>query len=236
MEDDAFVLVPLPGSDEHHLGPEIRITSHEPSPVKGQAYTGPTGIDFGVIPCKDGPRAQDSHFLTLPNEGNTLSFASEGFSPELVPTPSGGEIHITPGPEDRRPIATNIRITTGAEALCNKISKLPATPDTPLGLTSEEIAILRHHQQEAVSLCGGSSSRAWSRASSQGLLLLDGHSLAMLSRHFDCLLRQIQSRLNDVSNFRKVVEDHSLFTILQKRPAKISTAVGTGANMCAREV
>lgn len=71
-----------------------------------------------------------------------------------------------------------------------------SVPDTQLGLTNEEITLLRHHQQQAASTAGGSSSRAASRASSQGLLLLDGSSLAALGRHFDRLLQQIQQRLD----------------------------------------
>ncbi|KAL3426580.1 hypothetical protein PVAG01_00089 [Phlyctema vagabunda] len=74
-----------------------------------------------------------------------------------------------------------------------------AVPDTELGLTSDEIQLLRHHQQAAASTAGGSSSRAASRASSQGLLLLDGSSLAALGRHFDRLLQQIQARLDWLS-------------------------------------
>ena len=72
-----------------------------------------------------------------------------------------------------------------------------SVPDTQLGLTNDEIALLRHHQQAAASTAGGSSSsRAASRASSQGLLLLDGSSLAALGRHFDRLMQQIQTRLD----------------------------------------
>ncbi|TVY34394.1 hypothetical protein LOCC1_G008451 [Lachnellula occidentalis] len=76
-----------------------------------------------------------------------------------------------------------------------------SVPDTQLGLTNDEIALLRHHQQAAaVSTAGGSSSsRAASRASSQGLLLLDGQSLAALGRHFDRLMQQIQGRLEYLS-------------------------------------
>jgi hypothetical protein len=80
-----------------------------------------------------------------------------------------------------------------------------AVPDTQLGLTNDEIALLRHHQQAAASTAGGSSSRAASRASSQGLLLLDGHSLTQLSRHFDRLLQQIQARLDYLSEQSQMV-------------------------------
>ena len=75
------------------------------------------------------------------------------------------------------------------------MSSEQAVPDTQLGLTNEEIALLRQHQQAVASTAGGSSSRAASRASSQGLLLLNGSSLAALGRHFDALLHQIQERI-----------------------------------------
>ncbi|KAL5317478.1 hypothetical protein ACEPPN_014573 [Leptodophora sp. 'Broadleaf-Isolate-01'] len=80
-----------------------------------------------------------------------------------------------------------------------------AVPDTQLGLTNDEIALLRHHQQAAASTAGGSSSRAASRASSQGLLLLDGTSLAALGRHFDRLMQQIQERLDYLSEQSQMV-------------------------------
>jgi len=80
-----------------------------------------------------------------------------------------------------------------------------SVPDTQLGLTNDEIALLRHHQQAAASTAGGSSSRAASRASSQGLLLLDGSSLAALGRHFDRLMQQIQQRLDYLSEQSQMV-------------------------------
>ncbi len=80
-----------------------------------------------------------------------------------------------------------------------------SVPDTQLGLTNDEIALLRHHQQAAVSTAGGSSSRAASRASSQGLLLLDGSSLAALGRHFDRLMQQIQARLDYLAEQSQMV-------------------------------
>ena len=84
-------------------------------------------------------------------------------------------------------------------------SESNTVPDTQLGLTNDEIALLRHHQQAAASTAGGSSSRAASRASSQGLLLLDGHSLAALGRHFDRLLQQISARLDYLSEQSQLV-------------------------------
>ncbi|CAG8954266.1 hypothetical protein HYFRA_00005886 [Hymenoscyphus fraxineus] len=74
-----------------------------------------------------------------------------------------------------------------------------SVPDTQLGLTNDEIALLRHHQQQAAA-ANSSSSRAASRASSQGLLLLDGSSLAALGRHFDRLMQQIQARMDYLSD------------------------------------
>jgi len=86
------------------------------------------------------------------------------------------------------------------------MSSVNAVPDTQLGLTNDEIALLRHHQQQAAaSTAGGSSSRAASRASSQGLLLLDGTSLAALGRHFDRLMQQIQARLDYLSEQSQMV-------------------------------
>ncbi|KAI0105645.1 hypothetical protein GGR51DRAFT_180263 [Nemania sp. FL0031] len=74
--------------------------------------------------------------------------------------------------------------------------------DTQLGLTDEEIALLRYHQAQAA---GSSSSRAASRASSQGRLLLDSSSLAALSRHLDRLMQQIQVRIEYLSEQSSIV-------------------------------
>ncbi|KAI9776182.1 MAG: hypothetical protein M1835_005585 [Candelina submexicana] len=72
----------------------------------------------------------------------------------------------------------------------------PATsiPDTRLGLSADEVQLLRQHQQIALSQAGGSS-RAASAASSQGRLLLDPSSLQTLGYHFDRLMQAIQQRL-----------------------------------------
>ncbi|KAK3330538.1 hypothetical protein B0H66DRAFT_66818 [Apodospora peruviana] len=69
-----------------------------------------------------------------------------------------------------------------------------AVPDTQLGLTVDEIQLLRHGQQ-AVAQAGSTSSRAASRASSQGLLLMDSSSLSALGRHFDRVMQHIQQQL-----------------------------------------
>lgn len=79
-------------------------------------------------------------------------------------------------------------------------------PDTSLGLTADEIQVLRRAQIEAANAAAGSSSsRAASRASSQGLLLLNSSSLTSLSRHFDRLMQQISERLDYLSEQSQVV-------------------------------
>lgn len=80
-----------------------------------------------------------------------------------------------------------------------------AVPDTQLGLSNEEIQLLRHGQQTVAAAGGGggggggggesTSSRAASRASSQGLLVMDPSSLAALGRHFDRVMQRIQQQL-----------------------------------------
>lgn len=88
-----------------------------------------------------------------------------------------------------------------------------AVPDTQLGLTPEEIEVLRQGQA-ALGVNGNgatasSSSRAASRASSQGLLLLDSTSLAALGRYFDRLMAQLEQ------NIRYLAEQAQMFTQLQ---------------------
>ncbi|KAF5133113.1 hypothetical protein E5D57_003735 [Metarhizium anisopliae] len=82
-----------------------------------------------------------------------------------------------------------------------------AVPDTQLGLSAEEIQLLRQGQ---AALGGGStSSRAASRASSQGLLLLDSSSLAALGRYFDRLMANIEQNIQYLS------EQAQMFTQVQ---------------------
>ena len=71
-------------------------------------------------------------------------------------------------------------------------------PDTSLGLSYDEITLLRQHQRVALQQAPAVSSRAASAASSQGLLLLDNNSLQALSHHFDRLMGAIQNRLAQV--------------------------------------
>ena len=61
------------------------------------------------------------------------------------------------------------------------------------GLSSDDINLLR--QGQAAVAGGSSSSRAASRASSQGRILLDVSSLGALGRHFDSLMMHIQQQL-----------------------------------------
>jgi hypothetical protein len=71
-----------------------------------------------------------------------------------------------------------------------------AVPDTQLGLTEDEVQLLRHGQQAVAAAGGGStSSRAASRASSQGLLMMDSSSLSALGRHFDRVMQSLQQRM-----------------------------------------
>jgi len=91
-----------------------------------------------------------------------------------------------------------------------------AVPDTQLGLSHEEIQILRQGQAAVGAGAGGggggggsNSSRAASRASSQGLLLLDSSSLAALGRYFDRLMSQIGQQINYLS------EQTAMFTTAQ---------------------
>src|SRR3569833_3483259 len=67
-----------------------------------------------------------------------------------------------------------------------------------LGLTDGEISILREGQRMLA--CQGSSSpRAASRASSQGLLILDARSLKLLNHHFNSIMAAIQFRVDVLS-------------------------------------
>ena len=83
-----------------------------------------------------------------------------------------------------------------------------AVPDTQLGLSAEEVQLLRQGQA-ALGHGGSSSSRAASRASSQGLLLLDSSSLASLGRYFDRLMANIEH------NIRYLSEQAQMFTQVQ---------------------
>ncbi|KAI1825813.1 hypothetical protein F4861DRAFT_152224 [Xylaria intraflava] len=76
-----------------------------------------------------------------------------------------------------------------------------AAQDSELVLTDEEIALLRYHQV----IGGSSSSRAGSRASSQGRLLLDSSSLATLSRHLDRVMQHLQFRIEYLSEQSAIV-------------------------------
>ncbi|KAL2147036.1 hypothetical protein VTI28DRAFT_918 [Corynascus sepedonium] len=81
-----------------------------------------------------------------------------------------------------------------------------AVPDTQLGLTEDQIELLRHGQQAVAAAGGGStSSRAASRASSQGLLLMDTSSLTALGRHFDRVMQSIQQRLEYLMEQSQIV-------------------------------
>lgn len=75
-------------------------------------------------------------------------------------------------------------------------SAIPTSvPDDRLGLDPEDVATLRRLQQAAHAQV---RSPAGSQASSQGRLLLDPGSLALLSRHFDLVMQAIAQRLDQV--------------------------------------
>jgi len=81
-----------------------------------------------------------------------------------------------------------------------------AVPDTQLGLTEDQVELLRHGQQAVAAAGPGStSSRAASRASSQGLLLMDTSSLTALGRHFDRVMQSIQQRLEYLMEQSQIV-------------------------------
>ncbi|KAK3363372.1 hypothetical protein B0T25DRAFT_38797 [Lasiosphaeria hispida] len=82
-----------------------------------------------------------------------------------------------------------------------------AVPDTQIGLSNEEIQLLRGAQQ-VVAANGSTSSRAASRASSQGLLMLDSSSLTALGRHFDRVMQHIQQQLESLMEQSHIVTLH----------------------------
>jgi hypothetical protein len=198
MEDDEFVVVPFPGCDGQLPTTEITTTSHEPNLFKGQEdYTGPLGNHLGATFGKDGQKDQGPLLLKLHSGRNTLLYPS---IPQYLLPPSSDFLQNLSGPVNSKPTATVLH------SLPNKTNSEPKqenkAPDTQLGLTNDEIALLRHHQEAAAAASVSSrvsSSRACSTGSSQGLLLLDGNSLAELSRHFDRVFQQIQGRLDLVS-------------------------------------
>ena len=85
-----------------------------------------------------------------------------------------------------------------------------AVPDTHLGLTEDQIELLRHGQQAVAAAAaaggaGSTSSRAASRASSQGMLMMDSSSLSALGRHFDRVMQSIQERLEYLMEQSQIV-------------------------------
>ncbi|KAI6899169.1 hypothetical protein KC318_g9310 [Hortaea werneckii] len=76
-------------------------------------------------------------------------------------------------------------------------SAIPSSiPDTRLGLSPQDVATLRQHQQLAHAQA---RSPAGSQASSQGRLLLDPGSLQMLAQHFDRVMQAIAQRLEQLN-------------------------------------
>nr|OQO18307.1 hypothetical protein B0A51_14072 [Rachicladosporium sp. CCFEE 5018] len=74
-------------------------------------------------------------------------------------------------------------------------------PDTNLGLTAQDVATLRQHQQLAHQQARSS---AGSQASSQGRLLLDPGSLTLLGRHLERVMGAIQQRLEQLNRATEI--------------------------------
>ncbi|KAK5115431.1 hypothetical protein LTR85_009891 [Meristemomyces frigidus] len=74
-------------------------------------------------------------------------------------------------------------------------------PDNRLGLSPQDVATLRQHQQLAHAQA---RSPAGSQASSQGRLLLDPGSLQLLSRHFDRVMQAIGQRLEQLNHATEI--------------------------------
>ncbi|KAJ8610728.1 hypothetical protein MRB53_038370 [Persea americana] len=70
-----------------------------------------------------------------------------------------------------------------------------SVPDNRLGLSPQDVATLRQHQQLAHA---HARSPAGSQASSQGRLLLDPGSLHLLAVHFDRVMQAIGQRLEQL--------------------------------------
>jgi hypothetical protein len=84
------------------------------------------------------------------------------------------------------------------------MSRSNAVPDTELGLTENEILLLREHQVAAASRTGSQrATSAAEAASARGLLMLDTTSLRVLSHHFERLMGAIQQRLAHVGQIRR---------------------------------
>ncbi|KAI6821115.1 hypothetical protein KC340_g13054 [Hortaea werneckii] len=76
-------------------------------------------------------------------------------------------------------------------------SAIPSSiPDNRLGLSPQDVATLRQHQQLAHAQA---RSPAGSQASSRGRLLLDPGSLQMLAQHFDRVMQAIGQRLDQLN-------------------------------------
>ncbi|CAK7221222.1 hypothetical protein SBRCBS47491_004454 [Sporothrix bragantina] len=70
---------------------------------------------------------------------------------------------------------------------------------TQLNLTHEELTLLREGQSALARGGGSSSSRAASRASSQGVFLLNHATLQALEAHFQRVMSHISSQMNYLS-------------------------------------
>ncbi|EMF16697.1 uncharacterized protein SEPMUDRAFT_145884 [Sphaerulina musiva SO2202] len=86
--------------------------------------------------------------------------------------------------------------TAAPSSSSSSTSPSPSVADNRLGLSPQDVAALRQHQQLAHAQA---RSTAGSQASSQGRLLLDPSSLQLLSRHFDRVMQAISQRLEQLN-------------------------------------
>jgi hypothetical protein len=108
-----------------------------------------------------------------------------------------------------------------------------AVPDTQLGLSNDEIALLRQHQAAAAAAGGSSSSRAASRASSQGLFMIDSSSLAALGRHFDRVMLHITNQLDALTEQTQIVSNQ-MYDHAGNLIEDADAAIAAFAQLCAQ--
>ncbi|KAI6900302.1 hypothetical protein KC318_g2635 [Hortaea werneckii] len=95
-----------------------------------------------------------------------------------------------------RPAHSSSRPRSPPQATASASAIPSSIPDNRLGLSPQDVATLRQHQQLAHAQA---RSPAGSQASSQGRLLLDPGSLQMLAQHFDRVMQAIAQRLEQLN-------------------------------------
>jgi hypothetical protein len=187
MDDDGVItLTPSPDGQIRvnftASGIEV-LTDRQQELLKGQhGYTGPIGNDIG----RDNSRGSGRR--AVPNRRKDKSSTSD--------------------PKSGKPTASSS--SYGQGSVSDSVSQAQTIADAQLGLTADEIQILRQYQQLALqgnrsngkarrsARSSAISSTASSAASSQARLLLDPRRLQQLGYYFDQLMRTIQQRLDAV--------------------------------------